>query len=148
MKRAYPRSLLGQLNRAGSVHESDLHVCSSITAIPGRIYQDITWVSLKLTPVDILPKPTASKRPWRVHHLQTCHGPPGTQLYLQASCEIRGPGKPLGFPSGVFLDQQPRLWSPGSSHLQRGSATRLKVRSGVTLSSYIAQRMNPHRPTQ
>lgn len=31
--------------------------------------------------------------PWRVHHLQTCHGPPGTQLDLQASCEVRGPGE-------------------------------------------------------
>lgn len=147
-EKSLPRPLSEQPNRAGSVHGSDLHVCRSTTAIPGHIYQDVTWVSLKLTPVDILPKPTASKRPWRVHHLQTCHGPPGTQLHLQASCEIRGPGKPLGFPSGVFLEQQTRLLLPGFSHLQRGSGTQHKVRSGVILSTYIAQKMNPHRPTQ
>lgn len=70
-------------------------------AIPGHIPYDITWVSPKLIPVDILPKPTASSRPWRVHHLQTRHGPPGTQLCLQACCEVRGPGKPLGSLQGA-----------------------------------------------
>lgn len=148
MKKNLPRSLSGQPNWAGSVHGSDLHVCRSTMTISDHIYQDITWVSLKLTPVDILPKPSASKRPWRVHHLQTCHGPPGTQLHLQTSCEIRGPGKPLGFPSGVFLEQQIRILLPEFSHLQRGSGTRHRVRSGVISSPYIAQKTNPHRPTQ
>lgn len=148
MKKNLPKPLSGQPNRAGSVHGSDLHVCRSTMAVPGYIYQDVTWVSLTLTPVDILPKPTASKRPWRVHHLQTCHGPPGAQLHLQTSCEIRGPGKPLGFPSGVFLEQQTRILSPEFSHLQRRNGTRHTVRSGVILSPYIAQKMNPHRRTQ
>lgn len=70
------------------VHGSDLHVCRSVLAVPDQTLLDFTLVSLKLTPVDILPKPTASTGPWRVHHLQTCHGPSGTQLHLQASCEI------------------------------------------------------------
>lgn len=119
MKKNLPRPLSGQPNRAGSVHGSDLHVCRSTMAVPGHIYQDVTWVSLTLTPVDILPKPTASKRPWRVHHLQTCHGPPGAQLHLQTSCEIRGPGKPLGFPSGVFQSSKPGFCHL-SSHISRG----------------------------
>lgn len=83
-------------------------------AIPGHIRHDFTWVSLKLTPVDILPKPKASTRPWRVHHLQTCHGPPGAQLHLQASCEIGGPGKPLGTPLGHFQSSKPGFCLPVS----------------------------------
>lgn len=58
---------------------------------PGPPRHELTWLSIKLTPVDILPKPTASTRPWRVHHLQACHGPAGAQLHLQDTCEIRGP---------------------------------------------------------
>lgn len=81
---------LGRCIRLAHVHGSDLHVCKHTMAIPGHIPYDATWVSPKLTPVDILPKPTASTRPWRVHHLQTRHGPPGTQLRLQACCEVRG----------------------------------------------------------
>lgn len=116
-------------------------------AIPGHIYQDVTWVSPKLTPVDILPKPTASKRPWRVHHLQTCHGPPGTQLHLQASCEIRGPGKPLvplwGVSRTANQDSVPWVLTPSEG---KWETTQSQI--SCHLVTLHCQKMNPHRPTQ
>lgn len=77
-----------------------VHVCHGAMVGLGHPHHALIGVSLTLTLVDILPKPTASTRPWRVHYLQARHGPPGAQLHLQASCEIRGPGKPLGTPPG------------------------------------------------
>lgn len=94
-----PGPLAGERTRlAQHVHGVNLYACPSAVVDLGHDRHDLTWVSLKLTSVDILPKSPASSRPWRVHHLQACHGPPGVQLHLQASSEIRGPGKPLGSP--------------------------------------------------
>lgn len=108
-----PGPLAGERTRlAQHVHGVNLHVCQSAAVDLGHARHDLIWVSLKITSVDILPKSTASTRPWRVHHLQACHGPPGVQLHLQASCEIRGPGKPLGSPPGhrQRADQGRLLW--------------------------------------
>lgn len=82
---------------------------------PGPPRHELTWLSITLTPVDILPKPTASTRPWRVHHLQACHGPAGAQLHLQDTCEIRGPGKPLRAPPGHLQRSRPGLRPLGSA---------------------------------
>lgn len=71
-----------------------LHVYRGTVAGRRHPHHHLRWVSLELTPVDILPKPPASTRPWRVYHLQACHGPARVQLHLQASHEVRGPGKP------------------------------------------------------
>lgn len=97
------------------MHGVNLHACGSAVVDLGHHCHDLTWVFLELTPVDILPKPTASTRPWRVYHLQACHGPPGAQLHLQASREIRGPGKPLGAPPGHLWRSRPGLSPLGST---------------------------------
>lgn len=105
----------------------NLHVCPSAPVSLGHSHHDFTRVSLKLTLVDILPKPSASTRPWRVHYLQTGHGPPGVQLHLQAGCEIGGPGKRPGSPP----EEQTRAVSPGFCCLWRESEVGYRLTLGA-----------------
>lgn len=76
----------GRLNQGVSLCMAWICMCGVVGL--GHSRHALMWASLTLTLVDILPKPTASTRPWRVYYLQTRHGPPGVQLHLQASCEI------------------------------------------------------------
>lgn len=111
----------------GLTHAVNLHVRPSALVSLGHSRHDFTRVSLKLTLVDILPKPSASTRPWRVYYLQTGHGPPGVQLHLQASCEIGGPGKRPGSPP----EEQTRAVSPGFCCLWRESEVGYRLTFGA-----------------